>query len=86
MTRGEFVLENCEQFLTARHSILLTDCKSLYGAIHKEGAAPASKDKRLAIELGHSQGQSSVRCNGLDVDGCKISNRRLIDETRLKKD
>ena len=51
MTRGEFVLENYEQFLTARPSILVTDCKSLYGAIHKEGAAPASTDKRLAIEL-----------------------------------
>ena len=51
MTRGEFVLENHEQFLTARPSILVTDCKSLYDAIHKEGAAPASTDKRLAIEL-----------------------------------
>ena len=59
--------------------------QSLYDAIHKEGAAPASTDKRLAIELGHSQGQGSVRCNGLEVDGCKISNRRLLDETRLKK-
>ena len=27
------------------------DCESLYDAIHKEGAAPASTDKRLAIEL-----------------------------------
>ena len=51
MTRGEFVLENYEQFLTARPSIPVTDCKSLYDAIHKEGAAPASTDKRLAIEL-----------------------------------
>ena len=51
MTRSEFVLENCEQFLTARPSILVTNCKSLYDAIHKEGAAPASTDKRLAIEL-----------------------------------
>ena len=51
MTRGEFVLENYEQFLTARPSILVTDCKSLYDAIHKERAAPASTDKRLAIEL-----------------------------------
>ena len=51
MTRGEFVLENYELFLTARPSILVTDCKSLYDAIHKEGAAPASTDKRLAIEL-----------------------------------
>ena len=51
MTRNEFVLENYEQFLKARPSILVTDCKSLYDAIHKEGAAPASKDKRLAFEL-----------------------------------
>ena len=51
MTRGEFVLENYEQFLTARPSILVTDCKSLYDAIHQKGAAPASTDKRLAIEL-----------------------------------
>ena len=51
MTRSEFVLENYEQFLKARPSILVTGCKSLYDAIHKEGAAPSSKDKRLAIEL-----------------------------------
>ena len=44
MTRGEFVLENYEQFL-------VTDCKSLYDAIHKEGAAPASTDKRLALAI-----------------------------------
>ena len=51
MTLGDFVLKNYEQFLTARPSILVTDCKSLHGAIDKEGAAPASTDKRLAIEL-----------------------------------
>ena len=51
MTRNEFVLENYEQFLKARPSILVTDCKSLYDAIHREGATPATKDKRLAIEL-----------------------------------
>ena len=38
-------------FSLARPSILVTDCKSLYDAIHKEGAAPASTDKRLAFEL-----------------------------------
>ena len=31
--------------------MLVTDCKSLYGAIHKEGADPSSTDKRLAIKL-----------------------------------
>ena len=61
MTRGEFVLENYEQFLTARPSILVTCCKSLYYAIHKEGAAPASSDKRLAIELAIVKAQA-VSC------------------------
>ena len=51
MTSCEFVLENYEQFLKARPSILITDCKSFYDAIHKEEQAPASTDKRLAIEL-----------------------------------
>ena len=51
MTRSEFVLENYEQFLKARPSILVTDCKRLYDGMHKEGAAPASTHKRLAIEL-----------------------------------
>ena len=46
-----FCAREFEQFLTARPSILITDCKSLYDAIHKEGAAPASTDKRSAIEL-----------------------------------
>ena len=45
------VLENYEQFLKARPSFLVNDCKSLYDATHKEGAALASSDKRLAIEL-----------------------------------
>ena len=49
MTSSEFLLENYEQFLKARPDI--TDCKSLDDAIHKEGAAPASTDERLAIEL-----------------------------------
>ena len=51
MTSSAFVLENCEQFLKARPSILITDCKSLYDAIDKEGTAPASTGKRLAVEL-----------------------------------
>ena len=49
--RSVFVLENYEQFLKAPPSTLVTDCKSLHDAIHKEGAVPASTDKRLAIEL-----------------------------------
>ena len=51
MASREFVLENYEQFLKARPSILVAHCKSFYDAIHKEEADPASGDKRLAIEL-----------------------------------
>ena len=32
-------------------ALLVTDCKSLYDAIQKEGAAPSSTDNRLAIDL-----------------------------------
>ena len=55
MTRGEFVLENYEQFLTARPSILVTDCISLYDAIHKEGAASAPTDKRWQLSWPQSR-------------------------------
>ena len=51
MICSDFVLDNYEQSITARPSILVNDCKSLYDAKHKEGAAPASTDKRLASEL-----------------------------------
>ena len=34
-----------------RVPVFLSPTASLYDAIHKEGAAPASTDKRLAIEL-----------------------------------
>ena len=48
---SEFVLEHHEKFLKARPSIFVTDCKSFYDAIHNGGAALASTNKRLAIEL-----------------------------------
>ena len=35
----------------AKQPELVTDCKSLHDAIHKEGAALSSTDKRLAMEL-----------------------------------
>ena len=46
MTRSDFVLEKYEQFFTARPTILVTDCRSFHQAMHQEGAAPASTDKR----------------------------------------
>ena len=45
LTRSDFVLEKYEQFLTARPSVLVTDCKSLYDAIHKEGAALVNRQE-----------------------------------------
>ena len=69
------MLENYEQFLTARPSILVTDCKSLHDAIHKEGAAPASTDKRLVIELAIVKAKTVSGETGL-VDRKKISNCR----------
>ena len=58
MTNSEFVLKSYEQFLKARPSILITDCESSYDAIHEEGAAPASTDKRMAIELAIVKGKA----------------------------
>ena len=67
MTRSDFVLEKYEQFLTARPTILVTDCRSFHEAMHKEGAAPASTDKRSAIELANVKakavsGETDLRC------------------------
>ena len=50
MTTAEFSMDNYDGALKKQPALLVTDCKSLYDAIHKE-AAPASTDKRLAIEL-----------------------------------
>ena len=41
-------------------SVLVTDCKSLYGAIHKEGADPSSTNKRLAIKSRAAEGEADV--------------------------
>ena len=46
-------------------SIPITDCKSLYDAIHKQGAAPASTDKRLAIELATVKAKAASGETGL---------------------
>ena len=55
MTRGEFVLENYEQFLTARPSILVTDCNSLYDAIHKEGAVRRQQTRDWQLSWPYSR-------------------------------
>ena len=84
MTSSDFVLEKYEQFLTARASILVTDYKSLYDAIHKERAVPASTDKRSAIELAIVKKAVSGETD-LRWIRCEISNCRLIDDACLKK-
>ena len=90
MTRGDFVLENYEQFLTARPSILVTDCKSLYDAIHKEGAAPASTDKRLAIELAIVKakavsGETDLRCARYQIADCLTKHASRKSEAVLQE-
>ena len=85
MTRGEFVLENYEQFLTARPSILVTDCKSLYDAIHKEGAGPASTDKRLAIELAIVKAKAVSGETDLRWIDARYQIADCLTKTRLKK-
>ena len=92
MTRSEFVLENYEQFLKARPSILVTDCEGFYDAIHKEGAAPASTDKRLAIELAIVKakavfGETDLRWIGAryQIADCLTKHASRKSETVLQK-
>ena len=57
---AEFIfgqLSGCFEKATWR--FLVTDCKSLHDAIHKEGAAPSSTDKRIVIELAIDKSRAS---------------------------
>ena len=85
MTRSDFVLENYGQFLTARPSILVTDCKSLYDAIHKEGAAPASRDERLAIELAMVKAKAVSGETDLRRIDARYQISDCLTKTRLEK-
>ena len=78
LTRSEFVLENFEEFLT----VLPTDCKSIYDALHKERAFPASTDKRLVIELAVVMIEAMSKETDLN---CKISKCGLFDQIRHKE-
>ncbi len=51
MTTGRVQLQNHEAALKENKAMVCVDCKSLYDALIKEGAAPNSADRRLAIEL-----------------------------------
>ena len=62
MTTVEFLLDEHEGALT-KQPALVTDCKSLYDAIQKKGAAPPPMDKRLAMEL------ATVKSRATDAQG-----------------
>ena len=85
MICGEFVLENYEQFLKARPSFLVNDCKSLYDVTHKGGAALASSDKRLAIELALVLAKAVSGETDLKWIDERTQNRRLPDKARLEE-
>ena len=52
MTAAEFSCERLRGcFGKNQPAMLVTDCKSLSDALHREGASPSSTDKRLAMEL-----------------------------------
>ena len=51
MTTAEFFFGHLSRCLKKPLALLVTDCERLYDAIHKDGAALSSTDKRLAIEL-----------------------------------
>ena len=48
-------------------ALLVTHCKSLYDATHKEGAAPSSTDKRLAIELAVVKSRAEADMRWIDA-------------------
>ena len=50
MTKADFSSEGDEGALRKHPALLVTDCKRLYDASHKDGADPSSTDK-LPIEL-----------------------------------
>ena len=85
MTHSEFVLENYEQFLKARPSILATDCNSLHDASQKKGAAPASTDKRLAIELAMVKAKAVSGETDLRWIDARYQIAELLDETCLEE-
>ena len=61
MTRSDVVLEKYEADPHGSSPVFLSStAKAFNDAIHKEGAALASTDKRLAIEPAIVQGQGSV--------------------------
>ena len=65
--------------MSSSSSILVTDCKSLYDATHKEGAAPASTEKRLAIEL------ATVKAKAVSHENCLTKHASRKSEAVLQK-
>ena len=68
MTCSEFVLENYEQFMKARPSILVTDCKSLVRCNSQRRCSSSFDRQEIGDLTGHNYGESSVRRNRSTMD------------------
>ena len=77
MTSGDFSSEGYDGALRKHPALLVTDCKRLYGAFHKDGADPSSTDK-LASEFASVKSRASRRRSGLEVDRRTVPDRRLL--------
>ena len=68
-------------------ALLVTDCTSVHDAIHKEGTAPSSTHKPLAVELaifeitGHGR-RSRLEVDRRTVPDCSLSHQARIEEVR----
>ena len=66
-------------------ALLVTDCKNLYDATHKEGAAPSSTDKRLAIELAIVKSRAAEDEADLRMASSAVPDCRLSHQARMEK-
>ena len=84
-TAGSFS-DHHEGALKKQPAVLVTDCESLHDAVHKEGAAPSSPDKRLAIELATVNSPRYGRRSRRMVDRRQVRDSRLSRQARIEKD
>ena len=66
-------------------ALLVARCKSLHNAIHKEGAAPSSTDRRLAFELAICHITSNGTRSRFEVDRRTVPDYRLSHQARIEK-
>ena len=51
INQGSFDLRQCNQYLASTPVVGVTDCKSLYDALHSPGSPSKTENKRVAIDL-----------------------------------